>query len=201
MFYKIGKKLFSILIDSVQVIRLLLIFDALFTVIYWMLQLGQVQFIVYLAPLFEPIKSFMHIFYNRTVTIDTATIDFSFFVAALLMLVVSYYLKFVVAQIENVEKNYDKLYEKAKKKAEELFNIHLENAYVQDEVKNKNFLIMISAAAKNLAKNEMYSRTANEGMEEKQKEFMNEFYKIFHSQIKTQTKLADDIMIISCSPF
>ncbi len=103
-----------------------LVFLSFFVTLYWLLQLGQVQFIEYFAPFFEAIKNITHLFYQRNVTVDFATIDFSFLIATFIFLIIAWVLNFAVEGIEILEEQYDFYCAGIRKKNEELFNIGLE---------------------------------------------------------------------------
>lgn len=177
MFYKIGKALFRFVLNSVNFLRLLLVFWAFFTLVYWLFQLGGNTFVNQFAPLFEPIKDFIHIFYTRVATIDKVSIDFSFLLAAILMFLIVWGLKFVVEYIELAERKYDSIYRFIKKKAEEVFNLNLETQYLSMEHKNNKLLFLIKFSANNAAKDSFFNRDFEMGVEEKEKEILLAFLK------------------------
>lgn len=177
MFYKIGKVLFRFVLNSVNFFRLLLVFWAFFTLVYWLFQLGGNPFVVQFAPLFEPVRDFIHIFYTRVATIDKVSIDFSFLLAAILMFLTVWGLKFVVEYIELAERKYDSIYRYIKNKAEELFNLNLEAQYLSMENKNNKLLFLIKFSANNAAKDSFFNRDFEMGVEEKEKEILLAFLK------------------------
>lgn len=177
MFYKIGKVLFRFVLNSVNFFRLLLVFWAFFTLVYWLFQLGGNTFVNQFAPLFEPVRDFIHIFYTRVATIDKVSIDFSFLLAAILMFLTVWGLKFVVEYIELAERKYDSIYRYIKNKAEELFNLNLEAQYLSMENKNNKLLFLIKFSANNAAKDSFFNRDFEMGVEEKEKEILLAFLK------------------------
>lgn len=177
MFYKIGKALFRFVLNSINFLRLLLVFWAFFTLVYWLFQLGGNTFVVQFAPFFEPVKDFIHLFYTRVATIDKVSIDFSFLLAAILMFLIVWALKFVVEYIELAERKYDKIYRYIKNKAEELFNLKLETQYLSMENKNNKLLVLIKFSAINSAKDSFFNRDVEVGVEEKEKEILLAFLK------------------------
>lgn len=197
MFYKLGKKSFKLFINSVQFFRIFLVFLSFFTVLYWLFQLGGATWVSFFAPIFEPIKGLAHIFYTRTVSVDQVTVDFSFLVASLSMLLVTWVLKYVVEYIELVEKKYDSIHSAIKKKAENAFNTNLERQYKHEESQNKNFMILINALATNMAKNAHYNKDADVGVDEKQNEILSEFSQIISTKIRCKQKLIENNLLIS----
>lgn len=144
---------------------------------YWLFQLGGNPFITQFAPLFEPVKDFIHLFYTRVATIDKVSIDFSFLLAAILMFLIVWALKFVVEYIEFAERKYDNIYRYVKNKAEDLFNLNLETQYLSMENKNNRLLVLIKFNANNAAKDSFFNRDVEVGVEEKEKEILLAFLK------------------------
>lgn len=176
--------------------QVFLVFFAFFMTTYWLFKLANAQWIMFFAPIFEPIQNFVHIFYQRIVTIDTVTIDFSFLIGALAMLATVYGLKYVIEGIEYIEGRYDILYLHFKKKAEKAFNIKLENSYLSAEQKNKNALILIKFYAKNLSMDYTLDRNADEGAKDIQKAALIKFYYILMKKFKFEEKIIDSTLLI-----
>jgi len=175
LLYKIGKKLFEIFKNLTNLTRVLLVFFTFFMITYWIFEIAGSPFVAGLAPFFNSVNDFVHIFYNRTTTVDSVQLDYSFLILGITLLIIVWFLKFFVELIEDVEKKYDSYYKKFKKKTEELFNINLERSYVSAEHKNNNFAMIIKFSARNLAKDKFYDLDTQEGTEERQKKALDEF--------------------------
>ncbi len=201
MFYKIGKNIFYFLINFLHFIQVSLVFLAFFTTFYWLLQLGQVPFIQGVAPFFESIKDFVHIFYTRRVTIDAMTVDFSFLLATFAMLLTSWWLNPIIDFLKATEKNYDSTYKKFKKKTEELFNSNLEIAYKGAERKNNKFLFLIKFKAKNSGKDEFFNKDFEAGLIEKQKEALLSFCHNISGTMVFQKKFVEDNVLLYFDDF
>ena len=201
MLYKLGKELFKIIINFFQILRVALIFLAFATTLYWFMQLAGATFFDFITAFFESIKNFMHLFYNRTTQIDTVAIDFSFLLAAFLMLGISWGLKYLVEELELWDKRYESMHTTLKKRDETIFNLHLENQYKQEENKNKNILILIKIVALNLAKDSTFNKDFNVGVDEKQDEVTGEFVEIISGKIKCKKRSSKNELLISFTPF
>lgn len=191
MLYRLGKKVFEYLINFVKFTQVSLIFLSFATTLYWILEIAKVPFIAAVAPFFNAIEDFVHVFYNRQSVIDNVSIDFSFFIAALSMLLIVWLLKFVVEAIEFLEIRYDSLHKTLKNKAEASFNVNLENQYVSQESKNNKLIIFVKFNVKNIAKDRFFDRDANAGVEGKQKEVLFDFYSILDEDFDCQKKLSN----------
>jgi len=201
LFYKIGKEFFKLLINIFQFLRVFLIFLAFATVLYWFLQLAGVTFVQIFAPFFESIKAFVHLFYMRTVSVDTVTIDFSFLLASLIMIAISWGLKFVVESLEFAETKYDSICSVLKDKAEVLFNMNLEHNYLAQEHKNTSFLVIVQISALNLAKDSHFNKDVNLGVEGMQKTVLKELYQSLSGKKGIKQKFVEDKLLISYEPF
>jgi len=201
LFYKVGKNSFKIFINCIQFLRVYLIFLAFGTTLYWFLQLASPGSMTFFAPFFDPIKDFTHLFYNRVVTVDEVTIDFSFLVASLVMILVSWMLTYLVDHIEFTEKKYDALCRILKQKAEHLFNKNLEEEYHSKEHQNNKVLILIKFVALNAGKSALYNKDLEVGVEEKQTEALRKFQQLFTTTVKCQTKMVDNSLLIAFTPF
>lgn len=151
------------------------VFLSFFVVLYWLLQLGQVKFIEIFAPFFESIKNFAHLFYQRSVTLDTATIDFSFLIMTFVFLIAAWLLNFVIEATEKIEKKYDFIHAVIKQKAEELFNFKLEKEHVINEYQNNKFFILINFTAANIEKDKFFHRSTNEEPTTKRQQVLLDF--------------------------
>lgn len=196
MFYKLVKKIFEYFINFLKFIQVLLIFISFFTIFYWLLQLGKVEFIKTFAPFFETIKNITHLFYNRTVTVDQATIDFAFLIASLTMLLIVYGLKFLVEYVESAEEKLDAIYSKFKIKAEKIFNAGLEHQYLMQEIKNNKFLMVVKFSAINLAKDSFFTKDTQVGVEEKELKILNEFINNIDKKLKCKKTLLNNVVLL-----
>ena len=201
MFYKLGKKLFDFFINALHFVQVVLIFLAFATILYWLLQLGGVTFIQPVAPFFEAIKGITHLFYLRTVKVDEVTIDFSFLVAAFVFLLVVWALKFVIEYVEFFEEKYDSIHKYLKKKREDVFNFALHRQNLANEYRYDSFLIFIKFSAINLAKDSMFSRDINVGVEQKQAEILKDFSANIEESLKCQKKILKDGVLLYFSTF
>lgn len=201
MFYELGKKAFNFLVNAINFIRLMLIFGAFFTTLYWLLQIGQVTFVEGFAFIFEPVKDFVHNFYNRTVTTDSATVDFSFLIGSFLMLLVTWGLKFVIDYIQLLEKKYDEIHKNLKNKTQDLFNLSLDINYKNVEQKIKKVLVLVSFSTKNLAKDIYFDKDAKMGEDEKQKLALSDFSESIHSAFTSEKKLLKDSVLLYFNDF
>lgn len=197
MFYKIGKKIFLSINNLLKAVQIFLIFLALATVLFWLFQLGKAPFIEPVAPFFESIKTFTHLFYNRTVSIaGSPEIDFSFLIASLIMLIIVWGLNFIIEGVEFSEKKYDAICNFFKKKTEILFNLKLEQDYIKDESKNNKFLILLNFYLSDMTKDSFYDKDANSNINEKQKIVLTDFYQSFSEEIQCQKKVIQDMMLL-----
>lgn len=201
MFYKLGKKFFHLLIDFIRLVQVVLIFLSFFIILYWILQLAGATFIEPFAPFFEGIKSITHIFYNRTVKVDTITIDFSFLVATFAVLLFAWGLKFVVECIEFAEKKYDSIYKYFKKKSEDLFNKGLERQYLMQEHKNNKFLLLIKFSAVNLSKDKFFNKDAEIKVEEKEIEILEDFSNNLEDILTCEKSFLNEELLLNFDDF
>lgn len=196
MFYKLGKKFFNLCIDFLKFIQVSLVFLSFFVILYWLLQLGGATFIGPIAPFFEQIRNITHLFYSRIVTMDQITVDFSFLIATFAFLFIAWILKFVINIIESIEDKYDAIYKYLKNRAEELFNFGLEQQYLIQERKNNKFLMLVRLNAVDMTKDSFFNRNVNVGVEEKQKNILEDFASSFDENIKCKKRFFDkDILL------
>lgn len=175
MFYKIGKKLFEIARNSINLTRVSLVFFTFFMVTYWIFEIAQAPFIANFTPFFGAIKDFIHTFYSRGTVVDEVRLDYSFLVLSIILLVICWLLKFVVEFLEKMEEKYENTHKILKGKEEELFNINLEKNYKNIEHKNSNFALIVKFTAQNLSRDTLFDYNTNEGVEEKEKKSLDEF--------------------------
>lgn len=198
---KIGTGIFKFILNTLHFSQIFLIFLSLFTIIYWVFELAKAEFIKPLSPFFEGIKATTHIFYNRTVNTGEVSIDFSFFVAALFFLICVWLLKFAIDYVEIAAARYEKLSETLRKKAENDFNVKLEKEYLKQATKENNFLFLIKFYAQNMTKDKFYDKDVNEGVEEKEKEVLFDFFEIVEEDLTCQKKLQDNKILLFSNDF
>lgn len=201
MFYDVGKKIFYLLINSVRFVQVALVFLAFFVTLYWIFQIAGATFLTPVAPFFEGIKSTVHIFYDRTVTIDQVSIDFSFLLASFVCLIIAHLLKFLAEWLEKVEKKFDDMHDYLKQQAENLFNKKLERQYVAQEKLNSKFLMIVQFNLKNLSLDKFFHHDLNEGVEEKQKEVLKDFSEIFGKEFVTKKDFINEGLLLYLSTF
>lgn len=201
MLYKIGKKFFIILLNVLKFIQVALVFLSFFIILYWLFQLGGATFIQPAAPFFDSIKDLVHLFYTRVVTIENESIDFSFLIATFALLFIVWCLKFVIEDVDMVEKRYDSTYKVIKQKAENLFNFTLEQQSIVEEHRNNYFMILIKFNIINLAKESFYSKDTNFDVGEKQKEILSEFAQNISQSVECSKKILSDEILLSFNGF
>lgn len=201
MLYKLGKKLFEFIVNFLKFFQVALIFLAFFVILYWLLQLGGATYLTPVAPFFEGIKDFTHIFYTRTIEVEGTVIDFSFLIAALAILVIVWGLKFIIEDIVIVEEKYDSFYRAFKQKAEKLFNVGLEQQYMIHEHRNNKFMLYVKLNAVNLARDSMFHKDSLSGVEEKEQEILAEFVKILEDEFKFQKRFMRDGFLMYFNKF
>lgn len=184
-----------------QGIQVALVFLAFFVILYWIFQIAGAKFIEVFAPFFESIKALMHTFYNRTVTIDQVSIDFSFLLASFIILLTAQGLKLLAESIEFLEKKYDNIHAYFKKEEEKLFNKTLERQYIAKETLNSKFLMIVQFEVKNLTKDKFFDHDLNEGVDEKKKEVLDEFAKTFGKDFVTQKDFINEGLLLYLSQF
>ena len=196
MLHKIGKKSFEILKNLINLARVVLVFFTFFMIAYWIFEIAGSPLIAGLTPFFDSVKGFVHLFYNRTTTVETVQLDYSFLVLGIALLLIVWVLKFVVELIEDIEKKYDSYYKSFKNKTEELFNINLERNYISAEHKNNNFAVIVKFSARNLAKDNFYDLDTQEGAEERQKKTLGEFLERASKNLVFEKKVFGDGVIL-----
>lgn len=173
-----------------------LVFLSFFINVYWVLDIAGADFIQPFAPFFESIKSFIHLFYNRTVQVDQVYIDFSFLLATFIILLIAQSLKFLAEIIENINKKYDSLYYFTKRKAEEQFNVKLEKEYLSKEQKINKFLFLIKFKASNISEDKLFNKEAGLGSEKKEEEVLQDFLTNFIRNLKCEKKLLNERLLL-----
>lgn len=201
MLYNLGKKIFGLLIELVRFLQVVLIFLSFFIILYWILQIAGVEFIKPVAPFFEGIKAFIHIFYNRQVQIDNVTVDFSFLLATFLVLALSWELKFLIEFIEYGENHYDRIYEYLKNKYADSFNKNLEKQYLLEEYKNNKFILLIKIKAENLLQDKFFEKDSSVDVEKKEKEILEDFLNNLDKNLIYQRKSLKGKILLYFSNF
>lgn len=201
MFYKLIKKLFEIFINVLQFVRVALIFLSFFIILYWFLQVIGATFIQPVSPFFESIKSFIHIFYSRIVQMDKVTIDFSFLLATILVLLISMGVKSIINFVESAKEKFELLHISLKRKSEEKFNIRLEKQYVNEENKNNKFLMLINFSVIDLNKDHFFTKDVDEGIEEKQRKILEDFFETLEGNLECKEKFIKDGLLLYFDDF
>lgn len=201
MFYKLSKKVFLFSINILEFLRVVLIFLAFFTVLYWFMQLWGFAFSGFIFDFFEGIKNFIHMFYQRVVTTDETSVDFSFLIAAFAMLFFSWGLKPAVEQIKFGEEKFDSMHRKIKQKEEDIYNTILETQTELNLARNNKILMLLNFSLINLARNPLYNKDANEGIDEKKKEVIAEFAKRINQRLHCKEALPDNTLLLSFEDF
>lgn len=181
--------------------RVFLVFLAFFTILYWFMQLWGFPFSGWVFNFFEGIKNFVHIFYHRVVSTDEASVDFSFLIAALSMLFMAWGLNPAVDQIKFAEQKYDSMYRKMKQKEEEIYNTILETQSELDVAKENKFLIMLTFPIANLAKNVLYDKDINAGIEEKKQEIISEVLENLNKKFKAKQAISNGSVLLNFEDF
>lgn len=198
---KIGTDIFKFILNFLHFSQIFLIFLSFFTIIYWVFELAQAEFIKPFSPFFGSIKDITHIFYSRIVHMDEVNIDFSYFVAALFFLICVGLLKFVIEYVEIAAEKYEKISETMRKKAEDNFNARLEKDYFKQATKENNFLLLIKFSVQNMNKDKFYDKNVDEGVEEKEKEVLFDFFEIVEEDLKCQKKLQENKILLFSNDF
>lgn len=197
MLYKIGKKLFSLLLDGINLLRVSMVFLSFFTIIYWLISLEQPQSVSFFSPFFNSVLDFVHLFYQRRVVLDEKTVvDYSFLIFSIMLLIGVWALKFAIEFIENLELSYDELYLKSKKIIQEAFNIELEAQSTIKTNEKRKFIALISFLAQEKDLELSYNAKTEEEIQEVQQEILNSFTKNCISETKFQKKLRENYLIL-----
>lgn len=174
-----------------QILSVGLIFLSFFTLVYWSLDLGKVSFIKGLAPFFDGIRDFVHLFYQRTVEISGQTVDFSFFVAIIIMLLIAWGLKLLAEYVRCLEVKYEFIYLKFKKGEEDRFNFVLMQQYLAEEFKNNKFAFLIKFKIENTLRDEYYGKGFNEIHGQKEAEIIQDFSETIETALKCDIKVVN----------
>lgn len=165
------------------------------------MQLWGFPFSGFIFDFFEGIKNFVHIFYKRVVTTDEASVDFSFLIAALSMLFISWGLKPAVEQIKFAEEKYDAFCKKVRQKEEDIYNSILETQSAISETRNNKFLVLLTFPIVNLAKNTLYDKDVNIGVEEKKQEIVSEVLQNLSKKYRCRQALSNNNILLNFEDF
>lgn len=171
-------------------------FLAFATVIYWILNIAKVPFADFFTPFFESIKSIVNIYYSRGVVIDQVTLDFSYLIASLSMIIVVWVFKFVVDFVEDVEKKYDSIHKALKNRQEIKFNQALEKERKKVEKQHNKFLILINFSAKNLSKDKFYSYDTETGCEAIEESAIRELWEALSKNVKFKEAFLETSLLL-----
>lgn len=182
-------------------VQIVLIFLSFATILFWLCELGGATFIQPFSPFFHFIKDITHMFYNRTIQVDQAQIDFAFLIAAIALLVIVLGLKFAIEGLEELEKKYDYYHGKFKESTEKSFNINLERQHVKAESKINKFLILVKFKARNMVRDSFFEKGANEGADEKEKEALNLFVDKVDKALGPQKRILSEGVLLYFEDF
>lgn len=181
--------------------QLLLIFISFAVILFWFAELVNPKGVEFFAPFFNSIRDFIHLFYTRRVDSGGVLIDFSFLLAAFIMLGISYCLNFFIDVVSNFEKQFDKLHQTIKRKTEDTFNNDLEKTYKKTEVQNNRFLFFIKLCVKDLSKDKFYTKNIDDNSEENEKFALEEFLNDFKKNYFCETKFIDKVLLLDFKKF
>lgn len=201
MSYKLIKKGIKFVVDFLHFVQGMLIFLCILMVAYWFSELARVPFIKPVAPFFEAIKNITHIFYNRTLVVGEITLDFSLFVATILVLIVVWVLKVLMENIVFYEQYYDIAHKKHKKKVEDSFNLKLQEEYLSNEQKNNKVVALIKFCAENILKDKFYTKDFGVGVEQKEKEMLFDFFEILDEDVKCRKEILNEGLLLNFENF
>lgn len=184
-----------------EFIRVFLVFLAFFTLVYWFMQLWGFPFTGWAYFVFEGIKNFVHIYYHRVVTTDEATVDFSFLIAALSMLFISWMLKPAVEQVKFAEEKYDSFYRRMRQREEEIYNSMLEAQNKLEIARTNKFLILLTFMPVNMAKNALYDKDVRIGVDEKKKEVCLEILDLLSKKLRCKQVVSNNDILLNFEDF
>lgn len=165
------------------------------------MQLWGFPFSGFIFDFFEGIKNFIHMFYQRVIKTDEASVDFSFLIAAFAMLFLSWGLKPAVEQIKFGEEKFDSIHKRVKQKEEDIYNTILETQTEINMAKNNKMLMLLNFSVINLARNPLYNKDANEGVDEKKNEVIAEFAKRINQRLHCKEALSNNALLLSFEDF
>lgn len=201
MLYKVGKKFFLYMINLLGLTQVGLVFFAFITVLYWILDIAKAPFVQSVTPFFESIRTFTHQFYNRNVNVDQVSIDFSYFVFAIVLLFTAWAIRFLVEMLHEWEDKYDALHKTFKRKVEERFNSRLEKNYVGQENKNKKFLVLIKFLALDAEKEMSYKEKSPEITDAIQMQALRELAQVCVGKQIIQKKIIENSLLLYYNDF
>lgn len=196
MLYSLGKKFFKVLINVIHSVRVFLVFWCFFIILYWILQIANVAFIQNFAVFFEPIKDFIHIFYDKGTAVGLLNVDFSFLYAVFLILLFAWSLKYFAEFIENTGKKYEEIHDFFKEKTEAVLNFQLDVERKLLESQKKNFFILVAFYTKNLKKNSFFEKNTDEKCTEKEQLIVKLFCSTLSQSVNfRQTTINNNILM------
>lgn len=201
MLYKLGKNFFKFFINFLLTVQIVLIFLSFFTILYWILQIAELQIIEPFAPFFESIKSFVHIFYQRKVQFDEVSVDFSFLIATFIMLILSKTLRIIADALKDLENNYDMIHQKLKGKTEKLFNLILEKEYLAHEKKNNKILFIIKFSISDNSCDHFFTNKKNQISDEIIKEVHSDFCSALKENFDIEIEAVGNTTLIKLNDF
>lgn len=204
MFDKINKVCDKILVltaDVMHFLQVVLVFLSFFVIIFWVLELAQAPFIAPVLPFFESIKTFVHLFYNRLVVFGDVQIDFSFLVASIFFMFLSWSLTFVISFLELTRIKLKEIYIAQKQREEKSFNKQLNQEYLNNELKNNRFIILVNLSVSSLLKNNYGHVGQNQDFSTLQQEMINKFLESFSQKFKIEKNIINEGILLYFEPF
>ena len=200
MLYKLGKNTLKALQNICHFIQIVLIFLAFFTILYWILELAQVPWVTQFSFIFEPIKTFTHTFYNRTLYSSGSPVDFAFLIASFVMLLIVWALNFLISIFEKAEAKYDKIHSVLRKREEDEVNAELSKNSTKLEKNNNKFIILVGFNLANILYDVKYGGNADDITKDKLQEVVMRFSKEAQS-LTPLKKTSEDSVILSFNNF
>lgn len=190
------KRFFEGIYRLLEFLQFALVLFVFLMVFYWILEIVNVPFIVAFAPFFNSVKDFIHIFYDRVVVIQGASVDFSFVIFSFVLFAVVWALKQVKRFVEKVESVVEDAYSSIKRKEEELFNKELERQNVQRIKKQKKMLFLLRFSVLDVETQGTFEAKTQEEKNAFQKELMMNFAKRYVSKNIASKKVVEDYLLL-----
>lgn len=178
--------------------QIVLIVFSFLMLLYWILDLAGVKLPIFISTFFEGVKEFIHIFYRREVGITGEWIDFSYVLGVLICLGFVLIIKYVVEEVEHLDRITDRVNREVKQKAETVLNAELELESVAESYKVNRVIMMISFLVKNTESDKFFAPNPNieQDTRDTNIEITNRFYEYMKglNEAKVQ-KLGSIVMI------
>lgn len=148
------------------------------------------------APFFEGLRNIVHLFYNKGITTDTNSVDFSFLIATIIFLLTALAIKFAIEFIEIFERKYELLQDSQRLRAEKRFNEELEREYLETEVKNNKIIVLIELTSSSASRGNLYNKEQPEDAEKKTKEILFELFEILDEDINCKKEIFNNGILL-----